>query len=163
MLSYSSKPPRPPQASLIHILLHTCHCHFIFMSLLSGHQVPKAFPCCFSCLRPLTQAWFLCAASSDVVDLTSPAASTVPSVSQENPLHLCWLQKFEERARAAACMMCPSCQRMSSVAHCQRSPIWAQHILSHPTCSLTGPEPQAAYFSLPSKQPGLRFWFSQGG
>lgn len=50
------------------------------MSLLSkfGHQVPKAFPCCFGCLRPSTQAWVLCAASSDVVDLTSPAASTVP-------------------------------------------------------------------------------------
>lgn len=78
-------PPEPPRAFLVHMLSRslssprTCHWLFIFAPLPSkfSHKVPKALPCCFSCLGASTRV--PCAASPGaVVDPTSPAASTAP-------------------------------------------------------------------------------------
>jgi len=84
MCQHSSKPPRPPWAFLSHVLVLSRPCALMYLSLAFyfhvssfkfSHQVPRSLPCCFSCLRALTQAWEPCAASPEgVVHPASPAA-----------------------------------------------------------------------------------------
>lgn len=135
------------------------------MSLLSkfGHQVPKAFTCCVSCLRPSTQAWVLCAASSDVVDLTSPAASTVPRCFSGAPSSPLLAVKTWEKGKSCSTYdmsilseneLCCSLQKQLILGPAHFCPI--------PSAPWQVQNHRLPTSLLPSEQPGLRFWFSQG-
>lgn len=125
-----------PNHSDPHRPFSSIHCHVPVIAIL------------FACLffpNLVTKSLRLFLAASAVSDLRRRPGSSVlphqmlltwhlqqllqcPGVSQEHPLHLCWLWKLEKRARAAVPMTCPSCQRMSSVVHFRSSSFWAQHI-----------------------------------
>lgn len=125
------------------------------MSLLSksDHQVPKAFPCCFdSGLGPLCclirRCWPDISSSfhSAQVFLTLFISTGCKNLRKEQGLqHVGCAHPVREWALLFTA---------------EAAPFGLSTFLSHPSCPLTGPEPQAAYFTLPSEQPGLKLVFS---